>query len=434
MANTYCTATNFGKGFFTHEDRNDFYLSGHAGDVWVVGNNAAGVSWINRVSGTGKTAAEAQAIVDGKIEEGQVEWDASSAEHKAEHSRPTKYTLPQELTMANYKGIKGFKVQSLASDPTASSDTEGKVWYNTTGDALKYVTQGGGAWASAPALNAARGYAFGMGASSATLCIGGQTPAPVTGTVIVESFDGSSWTEVGDLNTGRSNVSGGMGTQTAGIVSGAAGPGNAVTNVAEEWNGTSWTEIADLTTPRGYGSTSTGGTPTAALVFGGGPSPSGLTITETWNGTSWTEVADLNFARFRASGAGTSTAALVVGDANAPEEDKTETWNGASWTAANDINGGGYSMGGGGRTSSAAFVVGGTPEAKRRGVGTSNTEHFNGTSWTEVGDVASPLEAGGSGGSTTSAMEFGGYNNPGTASATFEWADPTYTVKTVTVT
>ena len=46
MANTYCTATNFGKGFFTHEDRNDFYLSGHPGDVWVVGNNPAGVSWI----------------------------------------------------------------------------------------------------------------------------------------------------------------------------------------------------------------------------------------------------------------------------------------------------------------------------------------------------------------------------------------------------
>jgi len=54
MANTYCTATNWGKGFFTHEDRNDFYLSGHPGDVWVVGNNAAGVSWINRVTGTGR--------------------------------------------------------------------------------------------------------------------------------------------------------------------------------------------------------------------------------------------------------------------------------------------------------------------------------------------------------------------------------------------
>ena len=83
MANTYCTATNFGKGFFTHEDRNDFYLSGHAGDVWVVGNNAAGVSWINRVTGTGKTKPEAQAIVDGKVEESQATWDALPEAEKA---------------------------------------------------------------------------------------------------------------------------------------------------------------------------------------------------------------------------------------------------------------------------------------------------------------------------------------------------------------
>ena len=94
MANTYCTATNFGKGFFTHEDRNDFYLSGHAGDVWVVGNNAAGVSWINRVSGTAKVKADAQAIVDGKVEEAQVAYDALSAEEQALTDRPVKYTLP----------------------------------------------------------------------------------------------------------------------------------------------------------------------------------------------------------------------------------------------------------------------------------------------------------------------------------------------------
>ena len=94
MANTYCTATNTGKGFFTAEDRNDFYLSGHPGDIWAVGNNPAGIGWINRISGTGKLKAEAQAIVDGKIEEAQVAYDASSAEHKAEYSRPTKYTLP----------------------------------------------------------------------------------------------------------------------------------------------------------------------------------------------------------------------------------------------------------------------------------------------------------------------------------------------------
>ena len=94
MANTYCTATNWGKDFFTHEDRNNFYLSGHAGDVWVVGNNAAGVSWINRVTGTGKTKAEAQAIVDGKVDEAIVAWNALSAEEQARQSEPVKYTLP----------------------------------------------------------------------------------------------------------------------------------------------------------------------------------------------------------------------------------------------------------------------------------------------------------------------------------------------------
>jgi len=70
-----------------------FYLSGYPGDVWVVGNNNHGISWINRVNGAGKTKAEAQKIVDDLIEEGQVRWDASP-EEQALHSRPVKYTLP----------------------------------------------------------------------------------------------------------------------------------------------------------------------------------------------------------------------------------------------------------------------------------------------------------------------------------------------------
>ena len=94
MANTYCTATNTGKGFFTGEDRNDFYLSGHPGNVWVVGNNPAGIGWINRVNGTGKTKADAQAIVDGKIDEAIAAWNALSAEEKARQPEPVKYTLP----------------------------------------------------------------------------------------------------------------------------------------------------------------------------------------------------------------------------------------------------------------------------------------------------------------------------------------------------
>ena len=94
MANIYCTATNTGKGFFTHQDRNDFYLSGHPGDVWVVGDNSKGSTWINRVSGTGKTAAEAQAIVDEKIDEEIAVYDALSVEQQAQLPQPVKYTLP----------------------------------------------------------------------------------------------------------------------------------------------------------------------------------------------------------------------------------------------------------------------------------------------------------------------------------------------------
>jgi len=38
--------------------------------------------------------------------------------------------------MSIYKGEKGFKVQSFASDP--SNPIEGQIWYNTTSYALKF--------------------------------------------------------------------------------------------------------------------------------------------------------------------------------------------------------------------------------------------------------------------------------------------------------
>jgi len=94
MANIYCTATHTGHGFFTHQDRNDFYLSGHAGDIWVVGDNSKGAAWINRVSGTSKTKAEAQAVFDAAIEAYQAEYDALPAEEQGTLGRPEKYILP----------------------------------------------------------------------------------------------------------------------------------------------------------------------------------------------------------------------------------------------------------------------------------------------------------------------------------------------------
>ena len=94
MANTYCVAPNTGIGFITHQDRSDFNISGHPGDVWAVDNTAAGISWINRIEGTAKLKAEAQAIVDAKIAEAQAAWDASSETEQALRARPTAHTLP----------------------------------------------------------------------------------------------------------------------------------------------------------------------------------------------------------------------------------------------------------------------------------------------------------------------------------------------------
>ena len=94
MAYKYCTATNWGKGFFTHEERKQFYLRGHAGDVWVVGDNLYADQWIGKVAGAIKTKEEAQAIVTGEIEAAQTAWDALSAEEQERSPRPVVYNLP----------------------------------------------------------------------------------------------------------------------------------------------------------------------------------------------------------------------------------------------------------------------------------------------------------------------------------------------------
>jgi len=92
----YGTATNTGKGFFTHEDRLNFFLRGYPGDVWVIGNNEKGALWLAEKNGVEKTKAEAQAIVTAEVEAAQAAWDAQSDEQKAESNnpRPTAITLP----------------------------------------------------------------------------------------------------------------------------------------------------------------------------------------------------------------------------------------------------------------------------------------------------------------------------------------------------
>jgi len=93
MAYKYCVATNWGKDFFTARERMEFHLSGHPGNVWVVGDNIYGDAWIKKVSGDVKTKSEAQAIVDAEITAAQAAYDALSAEEQELRSRPTSITL-----------------------------------------------------------------------------------------------------------------------------------------------------------------------------------------------------------------------------------------------------------------------------------------------------------------------------------------------------
>ena len=91
----YGTATNTGKGFFTHEDRLNFFLRGYPANVWVVGNNEKGALWLAEKNGVEKTKSEAQALVTAEVEAAQTAWDALSDERKAETpGRPTDITLP----------------------------------------------------------------------------------------------------------------------------------------------------------------------------------------------------------------------------------------------------------------------------------------------------------------------------------------------------
>ena len=93
----YCTATYTGLGFYTHADRELAHLSGHPAQVWAVGD--ANHAWIARQSGTEKTKAEAQAIVDAQVAIDQANWDALPEDKKAPiaelMTRPTAKTLPE---------------------------------------------------------------------------------------------------------------------------------------------------------------------------------------------------------------------------------------------------------------------------------------------------------------------------------------------------
>ena len=323
--------------------------------------------------------------------------------------------------MATYKGIQGYSVQTLASDPSPTANAEGQLWYNSTSGTYKIAIAAGGAWAAGNDLNLGKGEMGSAKAGTQTACMifGGDAPpgtSPPGYLDETEQYDGTSWSEVADLLKGRS-LPGGLGTNTAAMCVAGNYPDDA--NYDEIWDGTSWTETANTNTRRvGGGAT---GTTTAGLIAGGSP---GNTKTETWNGTSWSEVADILAANSYMGCVGSTTAALLYGGSY-PAKDTSQSWNGTSWSEGNNLLTARYGVGSFGLTT-AAMCVGGTADPPVL----ANTEQYDGTSWTEVGDITTARMSLGQAGTASSGLIAGG--NPGYLTATEEWADPTYAIKTVT--
>jgi len=270
--------------------------------------------------------------------------------------------------MTDLKGIKGFKVQTLASDTATSAVA-------------------GGTWASATATNTAR--ASGMGAGSQDNAISGMSPT----TTNTEIYNGSSWTEVN--NTPEvSTECGSAGSQTAGLIFGGYNPAGSPNYIAntKTYDGTNWTEVNNVNTARNRSMGYAIGTQTSAL-FAGGDSGSVTGATESWNGTSWTELNDMNTARFLSAGSGSQTSAVVAGGRQSTNRyTNTELWDGSSWTEVNDLS---------------------TSRSYNVGSGTGDGSSANNTQQMYAGGVTGP-------------------SSTANTTATEEWNIPDFEIKTVT--
>ena len=266
--------------------------------------------------------------------------------------------------MTTYKGINGFAVQSVGSDPSPSN--EGQVWYNNASYAFKLASvTTTGTWATSGNMNQARGAIGSSGTATAGLAFGSYYPFGNN----VEKYDGSVWTNstVYPLSIG---FIAGCGTQTATLTGG----GSTYTTAANKFNGTSWT--AATAVPYGAEAASLFGSDTAAIFFGGGDGPGGYPAQAVaYNGTSWTASPSLNnSSRYGSLATGTNTAGLAAGGAS-PINSNTEKWNGSTWTNSGAVPFVTYNVSGSGvGTQTAAMLWFGDPT-------NTTTQYFNGTSW-----------------------------------------------------
>ena len=321
--------------------------------------------------------------------------------------------------MATYKVLKGLTIQELSSDPGVL--TKGEVWYNSTAETLKAVSQVG-AWSTGGAQPSQQvGAASGGTQTAAWVCSGqapGGSPSAPTETLF---YNGTAWTDQSAaLSVANTGYIGSTGTQASAILAGGTPVGSST--VAAEWGGSSWTTITAQPTGRryvaGFGASGTSG------YLAGGATWAGAGLTKTsevnsWNGTSWTAENGLNDARLLSSGgSGTATTGIVIGGHVRPphpgayDTDLVEEFNGTTWTQGTVY------------PSAESSISSGGPQlsliAYGSGPGSTDSFQFDGTTWTALASLATGRGAGGrSVSGTTSAQLFsGGTPNPGSSPGT----------------
>ena len=327
--------------------------------------------------------------------------------------------------MAEYKGIKGFKVQYLSADP--SNPIIGQTWYNSTSKDLKYqsVTTTP-SWASATNYPANMQRQASFGTQTATVNASGLEGAAYT--TNVKEYDGTTWTAGGSVPTALEQPGGG-GILTAGFMAGGETPAPAKTTETVNYDGTSWALSGSMAT--GRSSLMSGGTQTAGIIAGGGPgiAPSFSNATEEYNGATWTTGGTLPTAVRNLRGFGLQTAAITLGGELPPATptNATSEYNGTSWSGGGNLAATATAMDGEG-TLTAGVAMGGGPAV-------TTVQLYDGTSWSPTSSMSNARTLhGASGASAASSLAIGGASATANLSAVEEFNGPGLPqTKTVTV-
>jgi hypothetical protein len=331
--------------------------------------------------------------------------------------------------MADYKGIKGFKVQYLSADP--SNPIIGQTWYNSTSKDLKFTEFQAAAWATSGSLGTARYSRMIGGTQNDAVFAGGIVPAPA----ITEEYNGTSWSAGGAMNVIRRNNAG-CGVTTAAVTfGGTTSPGGTPPigprSSVEEYDGSTWTNVNALPAViRGhYGF----GTQTAAVSASGNPGnppTASITTSNEYDGTNWAAGGAMGQARSDGQACGILTAGLVVGGRSSAPPDtaynNVEHYDGTSWTA-----GGGYPV-----AMNAVGVSGNQTAAIAFGGNTGGFQSaanlYDGTSWTATTALNTARGYVSGCGTQTLALAAGGGTTVGVG-ATEEFTSAGPATKTITV-